>query len=90
MIPSQELEELSEQITSKNSSEYKKEQQMILLLYDKFENQVIFNILQAVNALLVHKDQRIDIIKIYIETSHELILNTLRTYFKKNQENLEV
>ena len=44
----------------------------------------------VINACLAHRDTRIDIIHIYVEALHEAILNTLRTYFKANQNFLEV
>ena len=45
---------------------------------------------KAINACLAHKDQRIDVVRIYIETAHEMVLNALKIYFKKNQDCLEV
>jgi len=55
----------------------------------RLQENVAEEFLAAVNACLAHKDQRIDVVRIYIETAHELILNALKIYFKKNQDCLE-
>jgi len=39
-----------------------------------------------INACLVNKDKRIDIIKTYISCYHENIVASLRNYFKKNKD----
>lgn len=56
----------------------------------KTQKAVADELISVINACLVQKDQRLDIVKFYIGIFHENIILTFRNYFKKNDKNLDV
>ena len=48
------------------------------------------DLVSIINACLVNKDRRVDIIKLYISCYHENVVSSLRNYFKKNKDEFSV
>lgn len=56
----------------------------------KVQERVATEFLAVINACLAHKDQRIDVIRVYVDVFHEGILSAIRSFFRRNQDNFEV
>ena len=51
---------------------------------------IYLNTNKLINACLVHKERRLDIIQLNINVYHENIIASLRNYFKRNQADFTV
>ena len=52
------------------------------------QGRVVLEFLEVINACLVHRHRRVDVIKVYEEIYHEHIIGALRAYFKTHAKNL--
>ena len=54
------------------------------------QQKVAKEFIDIINACLVHRERRIDVVRVYEEVYHENILNALKVYFKKYTKSLTV